>query len=139
MLAEYLEAQVLTAAPHRLHLMLVDAAIRSLRQGLAALDARDWLALDAAMNRARGCVAELISGVRPDVAPELAERQKTLWLFVYRCAVLGELLRDQKQLADALKILERHRETWLELQERLRSTATETTTVPEPHAQSWFG
>jgi flagellin-specific chaperone FliS len=44
--AEYLEAQVLTASPHRLHLLVVDGAIRFARQAQAALLDRKWEQLD---------------------------------------------------------------------------------------------
>lgn len=137
MLAEYLEAQVLTAPPHRLHLLVVEAAIRFSRQALAAFADQDWPAGETALSRARACVAELLCGIRTEVAPDLAERQNRLWLFAYRCLALGELLHDRRKVEDALRILELHRETWLELSSRLLSG--EKASVPEPHLSSWLG
>lgn len=137
MLAEYLEAQVLTAPPHRLHLLVVEAAIRFSRQALAAFSAQDWLTGETALSRARACVAELLCGIRTEVAPDLAERQTRLWLFTYRCLALGELLRDRRKVEDALRILELHRETWLDMSTRL--TSSENPSVPEPHISSWLG
>lgn len=137
MLAEYLEAQVLTAPPHRLHLLVVEAAIRFSRQALTAFAAQDWAAGETALGRARACVAELLCGIRTEVAPDLAERQTALWLFAYRCLALGELLRDRGKVEDALRILELHRETWLDLSARLLSS--EKAAVPDPHISSWLG
>ena len=47
----YLETQVMTASPHRLHLMVVDAAIRFARQGEAALKVKDYETAFHALDR----------------------------------------------------------------------------------------
>ena len=64
---DYLETQVLTAAPHRLHLMVVDGAMRFTRQGLAAMREARWEAMGQAFRRARDCVTEMVGGVKPEV------------------------------------------------------------------------
>lgn len=145
--AEYLEAKVLTASPHRLHLLVVDAALLHTRRGLDALIARQWEELDRDMARARNCVSELIGGLRPDVAPELAGGVKELLLFVFRNLVEGEIERDPQRLRDALRILLSHRETWVALGEKLAQngavdespdkTPAPSSAVPAPLGRSW--
>lgn len=136
--AEYLEAQVLTAPPHRLHLMVVDGALRFLRRGLEALEQQRWEEMDAALTRARECVAELIAGLVPHQADDLVDRVKSLFAFVYRCVTLGDLQHHPQPLRDAIRVLELHRETWLELAEKLQAES-KPSAVPSPHTRSWLG
>jgi flagellar protein FliS len=135
---EYLEAQVMTAPPYRLHLLLVEGAIRFLRRGLEALEQERWEEMDAALARARECVAELIGGLAPHQADDLVDRVKSLFAFVYRSVTLGDLQHHPERLRDALRILELHRETWLELAERLQAES-KPSAVPSPHTRSWVG
>lgn len=123
---EYLETQVLTASPERLHLMVVDAAIRFGRQGEQALESQDRELSLAALDRSRSCVNELLSGIVSDPNPELAERLRALLLYVHRNLVQADLTHDPQLVREALSILEIHRATWLELIDRMQ---------PEPAAE----
>jgi flagellar secretion chaperone FliS len=127
----YLETQVLTATPERLHLLVVDAAIRFARQGEAALEAKNIEAAFLALDNCRSCVTEILGGINSDPNPELAERLKGLFVFVQRNLVYADLKRDPQLVRDALAILETHRQTWLALMERLQQ---EKTALRCPHA-----
>lgn len=135
--AEYLEAQVMTAGPHRLHLLVVDGAIRFARRAQEALEHQRWEELDAALSRSRDCMTELIGGLDAERSPDLTDRLKSLFAFVYRNLVLADLERNPVRLRDALRILEIHRETWLELGEQLAREQAAREAVPTPHARSW--
>ena len=136
--ADYLENQVLTASPHRLHLMVVDGAVRFARLGEAALAEHRWEAMGTALARSRSCVSELIGGLDPQQAPELAERWKSLFVFVYHNLTMAELERNSQRIADAVRILELHRETWIELGLKLRGETVSTSTpMAGPHGRSW--
>lgn len=116
----YLESQVLTASPERLHLMVVDAAIRFARQGEAALEAHDIESAFLALASSRSCVSELLAGIVPDPNPELADRLKGLFVFVNQNLARADQLRDPQLVRDALAILQSHRVTWQELIDRLQ-------------------
>jgi flagellar protein FliS len=136
----YLETQVQTASPERLHMMVVDAAIRYARQGAAAMAEKKFDQSFEALNRSRACVNELMTGIRTDPNPELAEQLKGLFLFVHRNLVLADLQRDPARIADGLQILEHHRQTWIELTEKLREVPTqESVATPESDvaSRSW--
>jgi flagellar protein FliS len=143
--AEYLETQVFTASPYRLHLMVIDAALRHARQGLEALNSGRWEMLDRSLSRCRDCVSELVGGLRPEAAPELIEPMRELFLFVYRSIAMGDLERDPDLIRGAMRVLLKHRETWVELGEKLiaapaGSAAMPTSSaVPAPHGRSWEG
>lgn len=146
---EYLENQVFSASPHRLHLMVIDAALRHTRRSLDALGSGRWEDLDASLSKARECVTELISGLNPETAPELVNSLQGLFTFIYRMLTLGDLERNPQHLRDAMRILLLHRETWVALGERLVQEATanlpdspprftDSPTVPPPHGRSWL-
>jgi flagellar protein FliS len=127
----YLEAQVLTATPERLHLMVVDAAIRFARQAKAALEAKDIDTAFLSLGNCRSCVTEILGGINAEPNPELAERLKGLFVFVQRSLMFADIKRDPELVRDALVILETHRETWLRLMERVLQ---EKAALRGPHA-----
>ena len=115
----YLEAQVMTAKPHQLHLMVVDGAMRFAAKAEEALRADDFDTAHFALNKSRGCIGELIAGLNPDHAPEMVERLKALFVFVYRNLADADMSRDASRVATALHVLRIHRETWVALGEQL--------------------
>ena len=134
----YLETRVMSAPPHQLHLMVVDAALRFARQGAQCLTEQDLSGAYAALNRSRDCVKELIVGLRPNEAPDLIAQLNELFMFVYRRLVDADLKRDPQLARDAIRILEIHRGTWLELIEALPKELSGPHTAPvrEEHSES---
>jgi flagellar secretion chaperone FliS len=141
--AEYLENQVLTASPHRLHLMVIDGAIRFARMGLASMREQRWETMGQNLDRARDCVTELIGGLNSASEPQMAEQMKALFVFSYRSLIAGELERLPQRIEDAIRILNMHRETWVELGLKLQSDPGAAVTrqqPPTPHlslGRSW--
>src|SRR5262245_5652771 len=129
----YLETQVMTASPERLHLMVVDAAIRFARQGQAALEAGHIEAAFLALDHCRACVTEILGGINGDLNPELAERLKGLFVFVQRNLVLADVERKPQHVRDALMVLESHRRTWEALMDRMQQ---ERSSRREPRAEA---
>ena len=117
---EYLETQVMTATPHQLHLMVIDGAIRFATQAEEALQEEDFETSHFALNRSREFVTELIGGLDQERSEELANRLKSLFMFVYQNLVSADMKQDVSLVQDALKILKMHRETWMELGEKMK-------------------
>jgi flagellar secretion chaperone FliS len=136
--SEYLETQVLTASPHRLHLLVVDGALRFAQQALMALEDQNWEAFERALSRSRDCVTELLGGLRDDAGVEVVDSLKALFAYVFRCLAYADPQRDAQLIRDAIRVLELHRETWLELGEKLAATNSGETSVPSPHAFSFM-
>jgi len=116
---EYLESKVLTAPPLQLHLLTVEGAIRFARQAKLALEEKQFEQSHNLLNRSRECVSELIAGLNPEQAPEMVTSLKNLFAFVYRALAMADLETNPARVDDAVQILERHRETWLELIDKL--------------------
>lgn len=117
---EYLESRVSTAAPHQLHLMVVEGAIRYAKQAKESLEQHDIETAHLALNRSREFISELISGVKADQNQELADRVQSLFVFAYRNLAVADMEQEPRAVADALRVLEMHRETWRMLCEQLK-------------------
>jgi flagellar protein FliS len=107
----YLESKVLTASPPRLHLMLVEGAIRFGRKAEQELAAGNEGYANEAMIRAIDVVAEMLAGVRhsdSDINQKLAD----LYQFLFHTLTSAYVNTDPVKLADVLRILEFERETW---------------------------
>ena len=134
----------MTAPPHRLHLMVVDGAIRFATQAEKALDEQDFETAHFALNNSRNFVSELISGLAADRSPELVDQLKGLFFFVYRNLVEADLDRDAQKVRDALSVLRLHRNTWVELIEKLKQEQAGAVNPPHlptdsPAKRSWTG
>jgi flagellar secretion chaperone FliS len=135
----YLETQVMTASPERLHLMLVDGAMRFARAAEAALEKNDFETAFSTLTRSRGCLSEMLVAIKDAPNPELAANLKALFMFVHRNLIFADIEHNVERVRDSLKILEMHRQTWLEVIERTRPEKSEPALAisGEPAVTSW--
>lgn len=122
---EYLEARVMTAAPHQLHMMVVDGAIRFARQAHQALRDNEVETAHLCLNRSREFVSELIAGLDKNQAQDITERVHFLFTYAYRNLALADMEHEPRMIQDALRILEMHRETWRMLCDELKTSGHE--------------
>lgn len=109
----YLRTKVLTASPEELRLMLLDGAIKFLRQGRDGLERKDHEASYDGLSKCRNILLELMNSVRPDIAPELCSRVTGLYTFMYTRLVEAGFERDVSKADKVLEMLEFERETWV--------------------------
>jgi flagellar protein FliS len=127
----YLVTEVMTAPPQKLHLMLIDGAIRFVNKARRHRAAGEDEAASEALIRAEEIVAQMLAGFKRDANPELVDRVAAVYTFVYRSLVEASLHRDDAKLADSLRILEIERDTWRQLCERL-PTSPSRSPMPSP-------
>lgn len=136
----YLRTQVLTASPQQLRLMLLDGSIRFLQQAIDGLGNKDYEASYNGITQARAIVLELATSVSADVDRELAERVRSVYMYLYRELIDASLNRSLPRLEKAADLLRYERETWAMLMEKVAServantadTPADTTHSPEP-------
>ncbi len=116
---EYLESHVLTAPAHQLHMMVVGGAIRFANAGKEALLEKNYEQSHLALSKSRDFVTELISGLDDERAPEMVESLRSLFAFAYKNLALADIEHNVELIDNALRVLELHKETWLELIEKL--------------------
>jgi flagellar protein FliS len=116
--SSYLESKVLTAPPQRLHLMLIEGAIRFGRQADEALRRGDTVAAAGPLLRVLDIVGEMLVGVR-EHKTELTRKIAELYLFIFRRVSAAKINADPAALGEAMKLLEFERQTWQRLCEKL--------------------
>ncbi len=109
----YLRTKVLTASPEELRLLLLDGAIKFLRQGCEGLTRKDWEAVFDGFSKCRNIVLELMSSVRPDIDPDLCSKVTSLYTFLFTQLVEAGFEKDLVKAEKVLGILEYERETWV--------------------------
>jgi flagellar secretion chaperone FliS len=121
---QYLESKVLSAPSHRLHLMLIEGAIRRGNQAEEALRRGDLKAADKPLMQTIEIVGELLAGVRGRKT-ELNKQIADVYWFMFRLVSEAKINDDADKLSEALKLLEFERETWQLVCEKLGSEAAD--------------
>lgn len=116
--AQYLESKVLTAPSYRLHLMLIEGAIRFARQAAEALERGDRAAAATALLRMLDIVGEMLAAVRGP-ASTLNQQLTELYWFLFRLASEAKINSDAEKLAALIRLLEYERQTWQMLCDKL--------------------
>ncbi len=124
---EYLRSKVMTASPEELHLMLIEGAIKFTEEAKSALADGNIEQTHNSCVRAQNIMLELSSELDHDGNPEVCGRLASLYNFIYRRLVDGNLHHDSQAFDDAIKILGYQRETWQQLIERISSEKTQQT------------
>lgn len=114
----YLEAEVRTATPQRLRLMLIDGALRFGRKALDRWgDGQQSAESYEALARCRSIVAELAGSIRVD--QPLAKQVQDIQLFLFRQLAEAPTHNDPDRLRRVIEVLEVERETWRQLCEQM--------------------
>jgi flagellar protein FliS len=109
--SSYLESKVLTAPPQRLHLMLIEGAIRFGRQAEEHLRSGNQSAAASAMLRVIDILGELTAGVR-EKKGTLNTKIADLYWYMFRRVSEAKINADAAALAEVLQLLEYDWQTW---------------------------
>ncbi len=109
---EYFTTNILTAPPQKLHLMVIEAAIRAAEEARNTWNHEDRGIPCEALIRAQECVAQLLAGINREADSDLADKLTALYAFVLRRLRDANLHRDLHALDEALKILKMEQQTW---------------------------
>lgn len=121
---DYLESKILTATGPQLHLMLIEGAIRYVRQADEQYAANNEGNGNSALLHSMAIIEELIAGVKHD-DHEINQKLADLYHFLYRSLTSCYVNADRQKLADVLKILGYQRETWQLAVERVAKMGAE--------------
>jgi flagellar protein FliS len=108
----YLETEVLTATPQKLHLLLIEAAMRFAER--ARHHWRDGNREKAfeSLILAQKAVAKMLNGLNLETPSPLVQEVASVYNFVFRTLVDANRRHDERKLDDALRVLSVERETW---------------------------
>jgi flagellar protein FliS len=117
-LRAYVAAELQTAPPQRLRLMLIDAAIGFVAAAQEHAQTSHWAVAGESFVQARRAVIELLAGIKDDrddasgAEAALAQKIRGLYVFLFRVLSEAQLYRDPRRLDDAMRLLAMERETW---------------------------
>ncbi|MCP3904958.1 MAG: flagellar export chaperone FliS [Planctomycetes bacterium] len=115
----YLRTKVMTASPAELRLMLLDGAIKFLRQGKAGLESQDYEASYTGLSRCQNILMELINALQPEQSPDVCDKLAGLYTFMYTRLINASTERDPAIAQEVLDLLEYERETWVLVMDQL--------------------
>jgi len=118
----YLVTEVMTAAPQKLQLMTIEAAIRSIEQTKQHWQASEDAEAAESLIHAQQVMGELMGALNRDDDSDLVKKVAAIYLFVFRTLMEANINRSEEKLNDALKVMEIERETWRQVCEKLGST-----------------
>ena len=114
----YLQAEVHTATPQKLQLMLVEAAIKNIHRTKKAWADEKFEAGFDSLSLAQDIVTEILSSLDKEGNPDLAGKIASIYVFIFRCLAEAGMSHDPQKLDDALKVLSSERETWRQVCEK---------------------
>lgn len=115
----YLRTKVMTARPEELRMLLLEGAVKFASQARQGLESKDYEAVYTGLTSCRAIVLELLTSIRPEHDPELADRVRSLYSFVYNELIGVTADRSLARLDKAIELLEFERETWAMLMQKL--------------------
>jgi flagellar protein FliS len=135
--SQYLESKILTASQPRLHLILLEGAIRFGQQAKQKWNDETPVESERLLNRMMDVVEELTLASGSDES-EISKQLVEQYAFLYRELGASRIHRDLQKLDECLQLLEFHRQTWKLACEKVAAdspTPSKTPVLP-PHRLS---
>ncbi|MEE2836703.1 MAG: flagellar export chaperone FliS [Myxococcota bacterium] len=110
----YASAQVNSASPEQILVLLYDAALRDLKEAMAALQVNDRSRKAKALDHAVKVVTELANSLRPDKSPEIAENLSSLYDFMIDRMIRSNAQNQDLDLQVVYNLLGELRSAWVE-------------------------
>ncbi len=111
----YFDEMILSASPVELIRLLFQRAIAKVREARLHLRNNRIEERAAAINAAYRVVAELMSSIDPNAAPDLAQRLHALYCYAQERLLEANLKQTDAPLADVLGVLSTIAEAWNDL------------------------
>jgi flagellar secretion chaperone FliS len=108
----YFEETVLNADPIDLIRLLYQRAISSVEDAREHLRRKQIAQRSAAIMRAYAALAELLSALRPEAAPEIAVRLRNLYAYMQQRLLDANMQQAEKPLVEVLSLLTTLEEGW---------------------------
>ena len=110
----YATAQVNSASPEQILVLLYDAAIRDVKDAIGALQDGDRSRKAKALDQGVKVVTELLSSLRPEKAPEIAANLSNLYDFMIDRMIRSNAQNEDCDLQSVVNLLSELRGAWVE-------------------------
>jgi flagellar protein FliS len=112
---QYRLAQIETAPPERILVMLYEGAIKFLHLAAQALEAQKWETSNRNILRAEAILLELMAVLDMEVGGEMATNLFNLYDYMYRILVKANVDHDVELIKEAIGLLDTLRSAWDEV------------------------
>jgi len=109
----YLTTRVMSASPQELRLLLLEAAVKFARQACEGLRTKNFELSFNGFTQARAVTLELISGISADADPDLADKVRAVFLFIFRELMDASFEKNVAKTEKVVELLEYERDTWI--------------------------
>lgn len=120
----YRKAQIETASPVQLVLLLYESAIRFCDQALEAMAQKNLSEQNANLLKAEEIIGELIGALNQDAGGELAVNLRRLYLYMLEKLVLANLYDESEGVQQVRDMLRSLHDSWAEAAQRLLEQTT---------------
>lgn len=127
----YLQAEVSTATPQKLQLLLVEAAIKNIHRTKQAWKESRYDVGVESLTIAQDIISEILCSLDVEGNPTIAKQLASIYLFIFRRLAEGGMWHDEAKLDDALRVLNSERETWRQVCDKFGSTTTQTNNLTD--------
>ncbi len=112
--AQYQAAQLETAPPERLLIMLFDGAVRFANAAIKGMQEKNIEVAHRNCMKVQNILTELMSTLRFDVGGEIAENLFRLYEYLHRRTVQANIQKDPEILMEVLGHLKDLRDAWIQ-------------------------
>lgn len=124
---QYLQADVFSATPQKLQLLLVEAAMKNILRTKKYWQEGDIGEAFESLTKAQDIIAEVLCSLDVEGSPEIAKKLASVYVFIFRRLADAGMSQSVEKLDDAYRVLCSERETWKLVCEKFGSTQTEST------------
>lgn len=119
----YFEQMILSASPMELVRLMYDQAILSVRDARRHLSQKKITERSKAIMRAYGLVAELLTSLNEEQAPQLSAGLRSLYLYIQGLLLQANCEQTDQPLAEAQALLGTLSEAWKQVPDRRAEAA----------------
>ena len=117
----YLTNRVLTASREELRLILIEGALKFAHQARVGLETKNHEQSFEGFSNCRAIVVELLTSINPEHDPDLTDKVRGVYMFIFSELVHASAERSITRLDTVIELLDFERETWVMLMEKLAS------------------
>jgi flagellar protein FliS len=128
----YLRTKVMTSSREELRLLLLDGALKFAHQGREGLANKNYEQSYLGLTSCRNIVLELLTTIKPEHDPELCERIKALYAFMYSHLVEASMEKSVPKVDAVIRLLSYERETWSMLMDQIQKSKSTNAPMPKP-------
>ena len=115
----YKRQQVLTATPERLTLMLYNGCLKFMKEGIEAIEKKDYEAANTNLQKAERIITEFRVTLNMDY--EISHQLMPLYNYAYDCLVEGNMKSSVDKVNEAKDIISGLRDAWAQAMKKARA------------------